>query len=116
MDRVGVYARVSTADQKLQRQLNDLRDYVDREVPEAKLDTYADIVSGRSSNRGDEFDRLWATIEADTYDIIVVHELSRLSRRGAGAIHEFLEHCLEHETSVKDLDVGAGDPPRRRSR
>jgi len=39
-------------------------------------------------------------------DVVVVHELSRLSRLGAGEIHEFLEFCLTNETGVRDLEVG----------
>jgi DNA invertase Pin-like site-specific DNA recombinase len=45
-------------------------------------------------------------IETGEIDLVVVHELSRLSRLGGAEIHMFLEHAIEHETSVKDLEVG----------
>ena len=106
MPKIGLYARVSTPDQDLERQVDELRDYVDREHSNATTELYPDVVSGASFERGDEYERLWNDIEADDLDLVVIHEISRLSRLGAGAIHEFIEHCLEHETSVKDLEVG----------
>jgi len=36
----------------------------------------------------------------------MVHELSRLSRLGAGETHDFLEFCLKHETGVQAFEVG----------
>ena len=32
--------------------------------------------------------------------------MSRLSQLGGGEIHNFLQHALEHETSIRDLEVG----------
>ena len=34
-------------------------------------------------------------------DLVVVHELSWLSRLGAGEIHRFIQHCMERETAVE---------------
>ena len=106
MPVVGIYARVSTADQDPQRQLDELRGFVEDGYDEPEIHAYADIISGTETDRGDEYQRLRGDIENDILDIVVVHELSRLSRLGAGEIHEFLEFCLSNETSVRDLEVG----------
>lgn len=106
MPVIGIYARVSTPDQDLQRQLDELNEHVDREYPEATVETYADVISGADEQRGDEFDRLWNDIEAGDLDVAVVHEISRLSRLGGAAIYEFIQHALEHEAGVESLDVG----------
>ena len=37
---------------------------------------------------------------------MIVHEISRLSRLSPTKIHEFIQHCLEHDTGVEALDVG----------
>ena len=104
--QVGLYARVSTEEQDVDRQIKDARNYAEPEYPDADLELYADVISGASENRGEEFERLWNDIADDQLDAVIIHELSRISRLGAGQIHEFIQHCLEHETSVKDLEVG----------
>lgn len=102
-----IYARVSTADQNLQRQLDECHDYLDQHYPDTEqADEYADIVSGANENNGDEYQRLWDAIDAGEYDVVVVHEISRLSRLGPTEIHQFIQHCLEHGTGIESLDVG----------
>jgi DNA invertase Pin-like site-specific DNA recombinase len=98
--------RVSTTDQDTQRQLDELREFAEDTYDEPEIHAYADIISGTETDRGDEYQRLRADIENDSLDIVVVHELSRLSRLGAGEIHEFLEFCLSHETGIQELEVG----------
>jgi DNA invertase Pin-like site-specific DNA recombinase len=106
MSDIGLYARVSTADQDPQRQLDELREFVEDTYDDPEVHTYADIISGTQTDRGEEYQRLRQDIEDDVLDVVVVHELSRLSRLGAGEIHEFLEFCLTNETGVRDLEVG----------
>jgi len=103
---VGIYARVSTADQDPQRQRDELREFVEDSYDDPEVHAYADIISGTDTGRGEEYQRLREDIEDGVLDIVVVHELSRLSRLGAGEIHEFLEFCLTNETGVRDLEVG----------
>ncbi|MEZ3164994.1 recombinase family protein [Halorubrum sp. RMP-47] len=43
--------------------------------------------------------------ETGRFDLVIVHEISRLSRLGPTEIHEFIQHCLEHDTGVEALDV-----------
>jgi len=106
MPEVGLYARVSTDEQDVHRQVQEAREFAESSYPDASIEMYPDVISGASQQRGEEFDRLWSDIADDQLDAVVIHELSRISRLGAGQIHEFIEHCLEHETSVKDLEVG----------
>lgn len=102
---VAIYTRVSTADQDTQRQVNELRSYVDDEYPDADDRVYADVGSGTSTSR-EEYDRLREEVAAGEIDRVVVDEISRLSRLGAGEIHGFLQHALDHDASVEDREVG----------
>ena len=106
MDKIGIYARVSTQDQDADRQLEEIREYVATEYPEAETEEFVDIITGTAEDGGDEYQRMKQAIEDGEIDLVVVHELSRLSRLGGAEIHMFLEHAIEHETSVKDLEVG----------
>ncbi|RLM91116.1 recombinase family protein [Haloarcula sp. Atlit-7R] len=106
MPEIGFYARVSTTDQDPQRQLDELREFAEDTYDDPEIHAYADLISGTETGRGGEYQRLRADIEDGKLDVVVVHELSRLSRLGAGEIHEFLEFCLSHETGVQDIEVG----------
>jgi DNA invertase Pin-like site-specific DNA recombinase len=106
MSDIGIYARVSTADQDPQRQLDELQEFVKENYDDPEVHAYADIISGTQTDRGEKYQRLREDIEDDVLDVVVVHELSRLSRLGAGEVHEFLEFCLTNETGVRDLEVG----------
>lgn len=105
-DVVGLYVRVSDPDQNPERQLRDGREYVLDAYDDPEIETYVDVISGVDESRGDEYDRLMSDIADDEIDVVVVDEISRLSRLGAGAIASFIEHALEYETSVKDLEIG----------
>lgn len=105
--QAAIYARVSTADQDLQRQLDECHEHIETNYPDVEeVDQYADIVSGADENGGQQYRRLWDGIGEDTYELVVVHEISRLSRLGPTEIHEFIQHCLANGTGVESLDVG----------
>ncbi|MFC6943254.1 recombinase family protein [Salinirubellus sp. GCM10025818] len=104
MRKVALYARVSTDDQDPQRQLEELQEYAQQNYPDHETETYADRISGTED--GEEYRRLWEDIGEDRLQAVVVHEISRLSRLGAGEIEEFISHALEHDTAVEDLEVG----------
>lgn len=106
MTQIGLYARVSTDEQDVDRQIADAREYAEANYPDPEIKLYPDVISGADQSRGEEYERLYQDIGHDQLDVVIVHELSRLSRLGAGATHEFLEHALENDTSVKDLEVG----------
>lgn len=116
MQSAAIYARVSTQDQEVQRQLDECREHIAAKFPDTEnVDVYADIISGASEQGGEQYRDLCDAIEADEYDLVVVHELSRLSRLGAGEIHRFIQHCLEHQAAIESLDIGLSihvDDPR----
>ena len=106
MPHVALYARVSTDRQDHQRQIRELEEYIAEEYPDASVGRFADIISGTDDEGGTEYRRLREAIADGEVDVVVVHELSRLSRLGGGEIHNFLQHALKHETSIRDLEVG----------
>ena len=106
MTHIALYARVSTDRQDYERQISELKNFVAKEYPDATIERFADIISGTDDEGGTEYRRLREAIANHEVDVVIVHELSRLSRLGGGEIHEFLQHSLEHETSVRDLEVG----------
>jgi len=106
MTTVAIYARVSTSRQDPERQISDLEEFVDREYPDAEQQRFVDIISGTTEGGGEEYQRLRDCIEAGEIDVVVLHELSRLSRLGGGEIHSFIQFALEHDTSIRDLEVG----------
>lgn len=105
-DTIAIYARVSTNTQDPQRQLDGLREWVASEYPGHDTEEFVDIVSGSASDGRDEYDRLRSAIADGRVGVVVVDEISRLTRLGAGEVHQFLEWCLKHETSVRDREVG----------
>lgn len=102
---LGIYTRVSTADQDPQRQVDELRVFTSDTYPDHSVREYVDVGSGTSMERA-EYDRLWNDIGAGELDRVIVDEISRLSRLGGGEIHQFLQHALDHDTSVEDREVG----------
>jgi len=104
--KVAIYARVSTDRQDPDRQVRELESFVEREYPDADLERYVDIIYGTTQGGGQEYQRLRQDIATGELGTVIVHELSRLSRLGGGEIHNFIQHALEHDTSVRDLEVG----------
>lgn len=102
---VALYARVSTSEQDPERQLRALRDHAADAYPGCEATEFVDVVSG-TSDRREEYDRLREQIASGDIETVVVDEISRLSRLGSGEIPQFIQHCLDHETSVDDLEVG----------
>lgn len=101
-----IYARVSTTDQDVARQLDEARDHLDGLGVE-QIEEYPEVVSGAAdTDIRDVYNQLLNDIASGKFDLVVVHEISRLSRLGPTEIHEFIQHCLEHDTGVEALDVG----------
>ncbi len=105
-ETVAIYARVSTADQDASRQLDELRSWVDDQYPDAETEEYVEIVSGSATDRAAEYHALRDAIAEGGLDLVVVDEISRLSRLGGGEVHGFIQHALEYDTSVRDREVG----------
>lgn len=101
-----IYARVSTNDQDVSRQLDEAREHL-RDLGVEEVAEYPEVVSGAVPTESREvYNELLDDVEAGDFDLVVVHEISRLSRLGPAAIHEFIQHCLENDTGVEALDVG----------
>jgi DNA invertase Pin-like site-specific DNA recombinase len=80
-ETIACYVRVSTADQNLERQLESTHDYAQDSLG-ADLDaieTYRDKSTGTSTERSG-YRQLMADVEAGEVDVVVVHELTRMSR------------------------------------
>lgn len=98
---------MSTDDQSETRQIEECREHLDSNYSDVTdVDVYADVISGASDGGGGEYRQLLDEIETGRYAVVVVHEISRLSRVGPTEIHEFIQHCLENDTGVESLDVG----------
>lgn len=107
MKRAAIYARVSTEDQDVQRQLDETHEFLEQHIEADKVVEYPEVISGAtSSGERTVYDQLWDDIADGEFDIVVVHEISRLSRLGGTEVYDFIQHCLEHETGVESLDVG----------
>jgi len=91
MDTVAIYSRVSTSDQDASRQLHELRDFAEREYPDAEIVEFVDIISGTATDEAEQYQTLRSEIAADGVDAVVVDEISRLSRLGGGEIHDFIQ-------------------------
>ncbi len=101
-----IYARVSTSDQDVSRQLDEAHEHLERLGVEDVVE-YPEVVSGAADTDTREvYNQLLDDVKTGRFDLVVVHEISRLSRLGPTEIHEFIQHCLEHDTGVEALDVG----------
>lgn len=101
-----IYARVSTTDQDVARQLNEARDHLDGLGVE-QIEEYPEVVSGAAdTDTRDVYNQLLDDVASGEFDLVVVHEISRLSRLGPTEIHKFIQHCLEYDTGVEAFDVG----------
>ena len=105
-ETVAIYARVSTTDQDASRQLDELRTWVNNQYPDAETEEYVDVVSGAATDQAEEYHALRETIAEGGLDLVVVDEISRLSRLGGGEIHDFIQHALQDDTSIRDREVG----------
>ncbi|WP_244166321.1 recombinase family protein [Halorubrum ezzemoulense] len=90
----------------MSRQLDEAHEHLERLGVE-DIEEYPEIVSGAADTDTREvYNHLLEDVEEGRFDLVVVHEISRLSRLGPTEIHEFIQHCLEHDTGVEALDVG----------
>jgi len=109
VSKVAIYARVSTNRQDPDRQVRELESFVDREYPDADLERYVDIISGTTDGGGKEYQRLRDDIAVDELrHRRCSRAISPLTARW-GEIHDFIQHALEHDTSVRDLEVASLD-------
>ncbi|MDB2226289.1 recombinase family protein [Halorubrum ezzemoulense] len=90
----------------MSRQLDEAHEHLER-LGVKDIEEYPEIVSGAADTDTREvYNQLLDAVETGRFDLVVVHEISRLSRLGPTEIHEFIQHCLEHDTGVEALDIG----------
>jgi len=106
VSKVAIYARVSTNRRDPDRQVRELESFVDREYPDADLERCVDIISGTTDGGGKSISDFVTILPS----MVQAPSLftSYLASHGSvgGEIHDFIQHALEHDTSVRDLEVG----------
>ena len=106
--RVARYHRVSTADQNLSRQTDATEEYVSRTWPDAETRTYADASTGTDTDRS-AYQRLMADVEAGEVDVVVVHEVSRISR-SVRDLSRIVDRLREQGTGLHIISEGIEIP------
>ena len=88
---VAVYARISTQEgrQHLKNQLDQLRAYIKR-MDWSRGEEFTDQVSGAKEQRPG-FDRMMQAAAGKAFDILLVYDLSRLTREGPAAAFRHIE-------------------------
>lgn len=87
----GAYVRVSTADQRCELQVRDLREYAERQGWRI-AEIYEDVSSGAKASRP-SLNRLMADSRARKFDCVLVWKLDRFGRS--------LVDCLNN---IRDLE------------
>lgn len=101
--RVAAYCRVSTAEEE---QLNSFENqvayytaYINNNPEYELVDIYADEgISGTSTKRRDEFNRMIADCQAGKIDLVITKSISRFARN--------TQDCLNYSRKLKDMGIG----------
>lgn len=80
-EKIAGYARVSTSEQNLDRQLSSIRDYAERKFGSGlgDLEIYRDKSTGTDTDRSG-YREMMADAESGEFSTVVVHSISRVSR------------------------------------
>ena len=79
--KTAIYMRVSTADQSVDSQRQELMEFIERRADLELVGEYADVISGTREKR-DQLDRLMIDARQRKIDVVVFFDLSRLTRKG----------------------------------
>jgi len=94
--KAGIYARVSTKEQNIDKQVDELTDYCKRNNYE--YDSYVDKgISGSKESRP-EFNRLMDDVRLKKIDLVVVYKIDRFSRS--------MQHFLKIMQELKNKNIG----------
>jgi DNA invertase Pin-like site-specific DNA recombinase len=88
--RIAIYARVSTDRQENGNQLDQLREFADRQGWEIAVE-YVDTVSASGKKARPEFDRMMLAASQRQFDLLLFWRLDRLSREGVRVTLTYLE-------------------------
>jgi DNA invertase Pin-like site-specific DNA recombinase len=109
---LSVYARVSTEQQDIEKQIEQLTNYTERHYPESSPSLFKDESTGTNTERGG-YKRLMDSIEE--YDVVIVRSVSRVSRsiRDLSRIADEFEQAetkLEFVNEPIEIDPASDDP------
>ena len=79
--KTAIYMRVSTADQSVDSQRQELLEFIERRDDLELVGEYADVISGTREKR-EQLDRLMIDARQRKIDVVVFFDLSRLTRKG----------------------------------
>lgn len=101
--RVAAYCRVSTeADEQLnsfENQVTYYTDYIEKNPLYEMAGIYADEgISGTSTKKRDDFNRMIADCEAGKIDLVITKSISRFARN--------TQDCLNYSRKLKNLGIG----------
>jgi DNA invertase Pin-like site-specific DNA recombinase len=88
--RIAVYARVSTDRQENANQLDQLREFAERQGWEIAVE-YVDTVSGSGKKARPQFERMMLAASQRQFDLVLFWRLDRLSREGVRVTLTYLE-------------------------
>lgn len=106
--RVAIYCRVSTEDQKLNKQYMICKAFADRNGHEIYKE-YSDIISGTKSSRP-QFNELLSDMRANKFDGIIVSKLDRMGRslqHLLGLIEEFTSKGIHFMAATQNIDTSS---------
>jgi len=104
--KVAIYARVSTADQHADKQVQSMIEYCERMNYEV-FDTYTDIISGTVCSRP-EFNRLLDDMRKYKFQSIIVTKLDRVGRSLAHLLSlfdEFKRKSVHFIATTQNIDT-----------
>lgn len=111
MQRVAVWARVSTGDQESQNQLRALRDFADRHDYDV-VEEYVSTASARTGQHREQLHKALKDAFTGKYKVLLVWSLDRLSREGIeemlGTLRRFREHGVQ-VISLQEPWTGVGE-------
>src|SRR5215472_7197218 len=113
--RIAVYGRVSTDAQSHASQLREVRAYVRRRWPKAKVTEYLDKASGARFSR-EGLDAMMTEVRKGRVDVVTVYKLDRLGRslqHLAQLIGEFETHGTALVATSQGIDTSESNPAGR---
>ena len=90
--KTAIYMRVSTADQSVDSQRQELQKFIERRDDLELVGEYADVISGTREKR-EQLDRLMIDARQRKIDVVVFFDLSRLTRKGLSHADEDGQSC-----------------------
>jgi DNA invertase Pin-like site-specific DNA recombinase len=104
MGEIAAYARVSTTDQNLDRQLEAIDNYARETFDTGDVTYYTDKSTGTDVDRSG-YRELMEAVERGNHSTVIAHQVSRIAR-SVGDLANTAERLREHDTALHVVDVG----------